>query len=119
DREDDGESTYKIDASDPDMLSYINQSLDKVGIANIKQLEIPANLSLLATMNSSDQAVMPLDTAFKRRWRFKFIDIDFSHVDVPNYDFHLSTQSGVYRISWPKFASIINDVLIEAHVAED
>ncbi|MBB1466545.1 hypothetical protein H5300_25435 [Vibrio sp. SG41-7] len=89
------------------------------GIANIKQLEIPANLSLLATMNSSDQAVMPLDTAFKRRWRFKFIDIDFSHVDVPNYDFHLSTQSGVYRISWPKFASIINDVLIEAHVAED
>ncbi|MCZ4308485.1 AAA family ATPase [Vibrio atlanticus] len=119
DREDDGESTYKIDASDPDMLSYINQSLDKVGIANIKQLEIPANLSLLATMNSSDQAVMPLDTAFKRRWRFKFIDIDFSHVDVPNYDFHLSTQSGVYRISWPNFASIINDVLIEAHVAED
>ncbi|MEZ8038947.1 AAA family ATPase [Vibrio sp. 1F263] len=119
DREDDGESTYKIDASDPDMLSYINQSLDKVGIANIKQLEIPANLSLLATMNSSDQAVMPLDTAFKRRWRFKFIDIDFSHVDVPNYDFHLSTQSGVYRISWPNFASIINDVLVEAHVAED
>ncbi|PMK85919.1 AAA family ATPase [Vibrio lentus] len=119
DREDDGESTYKIDASDPDMLSYINQSLDKVGIANIKQLEIPANLSLLATMNSSDQAVMPLDTAFKRRWRFKFIDIDFSHVDVPNYDFHLSTQSGMFKISWPKLASIINDVLIEAHVAED
>lgn len=119
DREDDGESTYKIDASDPDMLSYINQSLDKVGIANIKQLEIPANLSLLATMNSSDQAVMPLDTAFKRRWRFKFIDIDFSHVDVPNYDFHLPTQSGMFKISWPRLASIINDVLIEAHVAED
>lgn len=119
DREDDGESTYKIDASDPDMLAYINQSLDKVGIANIKQLGIPANLSLLATMNSSDQAVMPLDTAFKRRWRFEFIDIDFSHTDVPNHDFHLTTQSGVFKISWPKLASIINDVLIEAHVAED
>ncbi|MFA0117065.1 AAA family ATPase [Vibrio breoganii] len=119
DREDNGESTYKIDASDPDMLAYINQSLDKAGVTNIKQLEIPSNLSLLATMNSSDQAVMPLDTAFKRRWRFKFFDIDFSHTDVPNHDFHLSTQGGVFKISWPKLASIINDVLIEAHVAED
>ncbi|CAH6782231.1 AAA_5 domain-containing protein [Vibrio chagasii] len=119
DRKDDGESTYKIDASDPDMLAYINQSLGNAGVANINQLEIPANLSLLATMNSSDQAVMPLDTAFKRRWRFKFIDIDFSHVDVPNHDFHLPTQSGVFKISWPKLATIINDVLIEANVAED
>ncbi|PSU03264.1 hypothetical protein C0W81_12510 [Photobacterium aquimaris] len=119
DREYDGESTYKIDASDPDMLAYINQSLEKAGVASIEQLEIPANLSLLATMNSSDQAVMPLDTAFKRRWRFKFIDIDFSHADVPNHDFHLSTKSGVFKISWPTLASIINDVLIEAHVAED
>lgn len=119
DRKDDGESSYKIDASDPDMLAYINQSLSNAGVANINQLEIPANLSLLATMNSSDQAVMPLDTAFKRRWRFKFIDIDFSHVDVPNHDFHLPTQSGVFKISWPKLATIINDVLIEANVAED
>ncbi|TOA54258.1 hypothetical protein CGK27_16010, partial [Vibrio parahaemolyticus] len=119
DRKDGGESTYKIDASDPDMLAYINQSLGNAGVANINQLEIPANLSLLATMNSSDQAVMPLDTAFKRRWRFKFIDIDFSHVDVPNHDFHLPTQSGVFKISWPKLATIINDVLIEANVAED
>lgn len=119
DRKDDGESTYKIDASDPDMLAYINQSLSNAGVANINQLEIPANLSLLATMNSSDQAVMPLDTAFKRRWRFKFIDIDFSHADVPNHDFNLPTQSGVFKISWPKLATIINDVLIEANVAED
>lgn len=119
DREDDGASTYKIDASDPDMLAYINQSLEKAGVASIGQLEIPANLSLLATMNSSDQAVMPLDTAFKRRWRFKYIDIDFSITGVPNYDFDLVTQSGVYKISWPKFAAIINDILIESHVAED
>ncbi|WP_172581183.1 AAA family ATPase [Vibrio harveyi] len=119
DREDDGASTYKIDASDPDMLAYINQSLGKAGVANIKQLEIPANLSLLATMNSSDQAVMPLDTAFKRRWRFKFIDIDFSHANVPNHELHLSTQSGMFKISWSEFATIINNVLIEAHVAED
>ncbi|WP_104399409.1 AAA family ATPase [Vibrio penaeicida] len=119
DREDDGESSYKIDASDPDMLAYINQSLKKNGAPSIEQLEIPANLSLLATMNSSDQAVMPLDTAFKRRWRFKFIDIDFSHSDVPNHDFHVSTRSGVFKISWPKLATIINEELIEAHVAED
>jgi len=119
DRDTNGQSTYKIDASDPDMLFYINDQLRSIGIPELLQLEIPANLSLLATMNSSDQSVMPMDAAFKRRWSFQYIEINFNNEAVPNNDFCITTANGQYNISWPDFAQIINATLIDSRVAED
>ncbi|MUK62235.1 AAA domain-containing protein [Aliivibrio fischeri] len=119
DRDKNGQSTYKIDASDPDMLMHINEQLSSVGAPELLQLEIPANLSILATMNSSDQAVMPMDAAFKRRWSFQYIDIDFSNPDVPNHNFQIATSDGEYNIFWAELAKIINDALIDCNVAED
>lgn len=119
DRDEKGKSTYKIDAVDPDMLEYINDKLRIEGVSELQQLEIPANLSILATMNSSDQAVMPMDAAFKRRWSFQYIEIDFDAESVPKNKFHLSTSNGKYSISWGQFANIINEALIDCHVAED
>lgn len=119
DRNNNGQSTYKIDAIDPDMLLHINERLRLVGASELLQLEIPANLSILATMNSSDQAVMPMDAAFKRRWSFQYIEIDFDNFAVLNDDFCLTTANGQYDISWPNFAQIINDTLIDCYVAED
>jgi hypothetical protein len=119
DRNKNGESTYKINAADPDMLMYINEQLKTTGSSELTALDIPANLSLLATMNSSDQAVMPMDTAFKRRWSFKYIKIDFDNVNVPRNEFRISTKNGTYDISWCNFAKIINRTLIECQVAED
>ncbi|ECV0459350.1 type II restriction endonuclease subunit R, partial [Salmonella enterica subsp. enterica serovar Albany] len=68
DRNEFGESKYEIDINDPDMLDYINERVND----KLLSLRIPQNLSILATMNSSDQAVMPMDTAFKRRWQFEY-----------------------------------------------
>lgn len=119
DRDKNGQSTYKIDASDPDMLVHINEQLRSVGAPELLQLEIPANLSILATMNSSDQAVMPMDAAFKRRWSFQYIDIDFSNPDVPNHNFQIATSDGEYGIFWAELAKIINDALVDCNVAED
>jgi hypothetical protein len=119
DRDNNGQSTYKIDASDSDMLMYINQQLRSAGAPELLQLEIPSNLSILATMNSSDQAVMPMDAAFKRRWSFQYIEIDFDNDAVPNNDVRLATENGLYDVPWPVLAKIINNVLIDCHVAED
>ncbi|WP_076543064.1 McrB family protein [Shewanella sp. UCD-KL21] len=119
DRNATGESTYKIDAADPDMLLYINEQLRVSGVPELTQLEIPSNLSILATMNSSDQAVMPLDTAFKRRWSFEYLGIDFSNSAVPQTVIEVSTGNGKYAIKWPDLAKAINDVLMETGIAED
>lgn len=119
DRNQNGESTYKIDAADPDMLKFINEQLLLAYFPELIELHIPANLSLLATMNSSDQAVMALDTAFKRRWSFEYLDIDFSHAEVPKTDISIATANGIYVIKWPELAKIINYELVDKGVAED
>ncbi|NOI55243.1 AAA domain-containing protein [Vibrio crassostreae] len=119
DRKATGESTYKIDAADPDMLLYINERLRASGVPELTQLEIPSNLSILATMNSSDQAVMPLDTAFKRRWGFEYLEIDFSNSAVPQTEIEVATGNGKYAIKWPDLAQAVNDILMETGIAED
>lgn len=119
DRNATGESTYKINATDPDMLEYINKELGALGCPILDKLELPSNLSLLATMNSSDQAVMPLDTAFKRRWSFEYLPINFSNPDIPQTTITLTTLSGKYVVKWPDFAKTINEILIECDIAED
>lgn len=118
DRKEDGRSQYDIDAADPDMLDYINANL-KTG--SIDKLFIPENLSLLATMNSSDQAVMPLDTAFKRRWSFEYLNIDFSNSEVPQQIITLKVADGSdWNISWADFAEkVINSQLKSARIPED
>lgn len=65
DRDSKGDSQYAIDASE-EIKGYLNR--DKISL--------PSNLYIWATMNSSDQGVQPLDTAFKRRWSIEYISLD-------------------------------------------
>ena len=118
DRKNTGESQYAIDAADPDMLDYLNTHING---RNIEKLIIPENLSLLATMNSSDQAVMPLDTAFKRRWSFEYLKIDFTNADVVNQMLTLKVADGSdWDISWADFAdNVVNAQLKAIRVPED
>ncbi|WP_396588246.1 AAA family ATPase [Bermanella sp. R86510] len=115
DREPSGWSRYSVDISDPDMLSYLTKNAPSVVIDG--QLKLPANLSIYATMNSSDQAVMPMDTAFKRRWKFNYRSIDFSNCATGLLT--IPTSGPKLTISWRGFAQAINSVLIEQEIPED
>ena len=74
DRDDSGASEYSINVSE-DMANFFNDEFSEIE-GTIDRIKIPNNLYIYATMNSADQGVFPMDTAFKRRWDFKYIGVD-------------------------------------------
>ena len=74
------------------------------------QIYIPHNLTLLATMNTSDQNVFPLDTAFKRRWDREKVVNDWDTVgDIKDYYVPCT------GIKWKTFARTINSSMLETN----
>lgn len=71
------------------------------------KIKIPGNLYILATMNTSDQNVFTLDTAFKRRWTMKMIE---NNIDACEYANH---QICAWGITWGAFAKAINQKITE------
>ncbi|WP_249357014.1 AAA family ATPase [Citrobacter sp. wls827] len=108
----DPDCNYEIDI-DPDMLDYINNHLTQ----SIDKLSLPVNLTILATMNSSDQGVNFLDTAFKRRWAIRYIPIDYSKA-TPGV-LYLPLQGDIYQVEWSDFSKIINERLTVLGIPED
>lgn len=86
-----------------------NEIAEKVyGDAN-RMVRIPSNLTILATMNTSDQNVFTLDTAFQRRWIMRHIDND-----VRTYN-HAKDKIAGSQICWGAFVEVINDEVINAN----
>ena len=79
DRNQDGESIYGISTSED-----VKEFLEKNKIENTEKIKIPENLYILATMNTSDQSLYPLDSAFKRRWEMEYIEINYNHEKIKN-----------------------------------
>ncbi|WP_205663363.1 AAA family ATPase [Alteromonas facilis] len=116
DRSASGESCYEITLADPDMVAFINEKAPSA--LNGNNIKIPSNLSLYATMNSSDQAVMPMDTAFKRRWKFEYVPIDFS--ECPHGDIEIPMDAAAPIVTtWKNLAESINEVLEAEEIPED
>lgn len=111
DRTDDGESEYPI-SSAREMISYIKAHVKNY---NKDTLIIPSNLALFATMNSADQGVFVMDSAFKRRWEFEYIPIDYSIVKHK----HEKVKYNQSEICWSDFAIAINNKLGNMDINED
>ena len=99
DRNDDGSGKYHISNYDMAKVVYGDEHEDEI-------IKMPANLTLLATMNTSDQNVFTLDTAFQRRWEMHLIKNDVYKAD------HADEKIGGSEISWGRFADVTNMEII-------
>lgn len=81
------------------------------------RLSLPPNMFIWATMNSADQGVFPMDTAFKRRWNFKYMGINDGETDAP--DIVISNGKNGEPISWHALRRGINKLLQASRVNED
>ena len=80
DRDDDGVSEYEIQASE-DIRKYLAKQLGGTP-DNYQKIRIPNNMFIWSTMNSADQGVFPMDTAFKRRWNFEYLGINENEEEI-------------------------------------
>ncbi len=106
DRDDDGVSEYEIQASE-DIRRYLAKELG--GTAdNYKKIRIPNNMFIWSTMNSADQGVFPMDTAFKRRWNFEYLGINENEEQIQNVG-KILLPGSEEPIEWNALRKAIND----------
>lgn len=105
-----GKSEYPVTASE-DIIKYLRSE----GI-NKTELSIPENMYIWATMNSADQGVFPMDTAFKRRWNFEYIGINDNENGVSTYEIPINKNK---KVNWNDLRKAINSKLISLNVNED
>lgn len=130
DRNEDGYSTYPI-VADTDIQRYLSKEFEKVNIpdslnaiyddydGNIVEdikngivLALPNNLYIWATMNTSDQSLFPIDSAFKRRWDWKYMPID---TKKENWNIEVDGK----KYSWSDFLEAVNEQIFEVTKSED
>ena len=74
----------------------------------MEKVYIPSNLSIIGTMNTSDQNVFTLDTAFQRRWNMRLIENDFTNVDSSLANAEILDTT----VTWESFCNEINRIVI-------
>lgn len=86
-----------------------------------KEMRIPDNMFIWATMNSADQGVFPMDTAFKRRWEFEYIGVDDEAKEVEKYIIPIGDKEHRKYVKWNDLRQRINGILLsdECKVNED
>ena len=100
-----GKSEYQI--TNVNVQKYLS---DKIEDSLFEYIMIPSNLSIVATMNTSDQNVFTLDTAFKRRWDYKKLKNKFTQ-DHPYKDYYVPSMSDT---TWETFVNSINTYIVSA-----
>lgn len=106
-------SEYPIQPSE-DMKKYLSKETE-LPIENFDEIRILDNMFIWATMNSADQGVFPMDTAFKRRWDFEYIGINDNEDKIKDYTVELGTDV----INWNDLRKSINKWLVTHGVNED
>ncbi len=131
DRGDEGFSEYPIKA-DSDMKKLLEKEFEGLEIKNKEGINalfkgdkdivaqvlagdillLPNNLYIWATMNTSDQSLFPIDSAFKRRW-------DWNYVPISDAGKNWMIEVNGAQYDWWKFLEAINDKVYHATYSED
>ena len=137
DRNEYGFSDYPI-VADKDMQKYlekefagweitnkdeINQLYGEANMVNLimkgKRLVLPSNLYIWATMNTSDQSLFPIDSAFKRRWDWKYVSISEGRDKETNALLNWYINTGDKQYNWWSFISKVNKLIGSLTNSED
>ena len=137
DRNEYGFSDYPI-VADKDMQKYLEKEFegweitnkDKInqlyGEANMvslimrgERLVLPSNLYIWATMNTSDQSLFPIDSAFKRRWDWKYVSISEGRDKTTNTPLNWYINTGDKQYDWWSFISKVNYLIGSLTNSED
>lgn len=137
DRNEYGFSDYPI-VADKDMQKYLEKEFegweitnkDKInqlyGEANMiglimkgERLVLPSNLYIWATMNTSDQSLFPIDSAFKRRWDWKYVPIREGRDKETNAKLNWYINTGDRQYDWWSFVSQVNKLIGSLTNSED
>lgn len=137
DRNEYGFSDYPI-VADKDMQKYlekefegweitnkdeINQLYGEANMVNLimkgERLVLPSNLYIWATMNTSDQSLFPIDSAFKRRWDWKYVPISEGRDKETNALLNWYINTGDKQYKWWSFISKVNELIGSLTNSED
>ena len=116
-RGDDEVSDYPIQASE-DIKKYLAGELGG-NPEDYSEIRIPDNMFIWATMNSADQGVFPMDTAFKRRWDFTYLGINDSEAGIVGKKVTLGQGEYSRNVEWNVLRKAINEELLTYKVNED
>lgn len=106
DRDANGSGEYDADFPTEEFMAWFQEKTDSFDT----KMELPSNLSIYATMNSADQGVYPLDTAFRRRWQQDYIEINYE--TAPEGNIIIVKEAGVTKtVEWSKFIRVLNEHL--------
>ena len=125
DRDSKGFSQYSIDA-DCDFAEWLKTSEkglksvwnDYKRVVGEGKLMLPPNLNILATMNTSDQSLFPMDSAFKRRFDWNYVSISFDGKDAAKYEIDVLDSKG-NRYLWKDFVEKVNKRILDLTESED
>lgn len=119
DRADNGYSEYPVRA-DKDLEAYLKEAFERNGVVlsnypkvqSGEELCLPSNLLIRATMNTSDQSLFPIDSAFKRRWDWQYVPI---HDAGEGYQIEVAGN----KYEWWSFVKKINERILKTTSSED
>jgi hypothetical protein len=117
DRDDDGKGIYDVDFPSPESCEWFNNETGETD----EKIFIPSNLFIYASMNSADQGVFPIDTAFRRRWQQEYLPLDYDNGPVGEISY--VDEDNIRKIiKWESFVETLNNYLTsidDLSIAED